>query len=220
MTKIPDRWCLTQADHTHTVEITEVGFSRTVTWRLDDVELASVKNSDKHVVLNAGEHGAIGVRFSDLLGSTRRVTWHPPDSELGAQIAARTGLGGVDLTPTPGSKAAARQAWIRRHPHLHVVGRTGAAAVGVALPLLVLWLLSQIPISWPDWHLPSIPWPDLPLPHISIPWPHWDLPELPAWLRELREKAEYLKYVWPVALAFGLAQAEVRRRKRHGGPKR
>ncbi len=66
-----------------------------------------------------------------------------------------------------------------------------------------------IAIPWPDWNLPSIPWPSIPWP--SIPWPDWDLPELPAWLKALLEK---LKYVWPVVLAFGLAHAEVKRRRR------
>ncbi len=82
------------------------------------------------------------------------------------------------------------------------------------LPLLLVGLMVRIPwpdisIPWPDWDLPSIPWPNIPWP--SIPWPDWDLPELPAWLRALLEKA---KYVWPVVLAFGLAHAEVKRRRR------
>jgi hypothetical protein len=121
-------------------------------------------------------------------------------------------MGGIDLVPEAGSRAAARETWIREHPRLYVVFRTATAVSGLLLPVLLFWLLAQIRIPWPsisiplpDWHLPSLPWPD-----ISIPWPQWDLPELPPWLRAILEKA---KYVWPVALALGIAHAEVKRRR-------
>jgi hypothetical protein len=56
-------------------------------------------------------------------------------------------------------------------------------------------------------HLPNLPLPDLPdLP--SIPWPGL---ELPGWVREVLDKA---KYVWPVVLAYVLARAEIRRRRK------
>jgi flagellar biosynthesis/type III secretory pathway M-ring protein FliF/YscJ len=62
-------------------------------------------------------------------------------------------------------------------------------------------MLDALPL--PD--LPSIPWP-------SIPWP--DLPnvQVPEWVRWV---ANHLKYVWPVILAFVLAEGEIRRRRKH-----
>jgi hypothetical protein len=210
--KVPERWLLASDGREHVVEIAEAGLRRRLSWLVDGTEVAARTTSDERVVLDGGEHGAVGVRLPTFTGPARRVTWHSPDAELGAVAAARTGLGGIDLGPEPGSKAAAREAWIRAHPNLHTARRTGAAVLGVLLPLLALWLLARIDIPWPDlsipwpdWGLPSIPWPDL-----SIPWPDWDLPELPAWLRELLDKA---KYVGPVLVAYAVARAEVRRRR-------
>ena len=203
--KTPERWLLTADGHEHVLEIADAGLRRRLTWRVDGTEAASKTTSDERVVLDGGEHGALGVRLPAFTGPARRVTWYPPDTDLGAVAAAHTGLGGVDLDPEPGSKAAAREAWIRAHPDLHAARRTATAVLGVLLPLLVVWLLTRIDwpdVPWPNWDLPAIPWPD-------IPRPDWDLPELPAWLRELLDKA---KYVVPVVIAFVLARAEVRRR--------
>src|SRR3982751_2822795 len=103
--------------------------------------------------------------------------------------------------PEPGSRAAARETWIRGHPRLYVAGRTLTAVLGVLLPVVLFWLLAQvrlpwptISIPWPDWDLPSLPWPRL-----RIPWPDWTAPEPPPWLRAILEKA---KYVGPVLLAL------------------
>ena len=207
--KTPERWLLTHDGREHVLEIADAGLRRRLTWQVDGAEAATKTTSDERVTLDGGEHGAVGVRLPTFSGPARRVTWYSPDADLGAVAAAQTGLGGVDLDPEPGSKAAAREAWIRAHPNLHAARRTGTAVLGVLLPLLVVWLLTRIDIPWPDipwpdWDLPSIPWPEL-----SIPWPDWDLPELPAWVRELLDTA---KYVGPVVLAFVLARAEVRRR--------
>lgn len=216
--KAPERWLLTSDGHEHRVEITEVGLRRRIAWLVDGTEVATKTTSDERIVLDGGEVGAVGVRLPQFTGPARRVTWYSPDTELGAVVAAQTGVGGTDLDPEPGSKAAAREAWIRAHPNLHAARRTGAAVLGVVLPLLALWLLARISwpaIPWPDWDLPSIPWPDWDLP--SIPWPDWDLPELPAWVRELLDKAQY---VVPVVVAFALARAEVRRRRAQDERKR
>ncbi|MBB3674353.1 hypothetical protein [Modestobacter versicolor] len=206
--KQPERWLLTSDGHEHLVEIAEVGLRRRLTWSVDGTEAATKTTSDEKVVLDGGEHGAVGVRLPTFTGPARRVTWYPPGAQ--AVAVAQTGLGGTDFDPEPGSKAAVREAWIREHPNLHAARRTGAAVLGVVLPILGIWLLSRIDIPWPsipwpDWDLPSIPWPD-----ISIPLPDWDLPELPAWLRELLDKA---KYVVPVLVALAVARAEVRRRR-------
>lgn len=213
MAKSPERWHLVHDGHEHEVRIVDVGLRWEVTWTLDGVEVGSRRTTDKKVVLDGGEQGAVGVRLPEFTGPARRVSWHGADAPPGAEVAARTGLGGIDLVPEEGSRAAARELWIREHPRLHVARRTAAALVGVLLPLLVVWLLSQvripwpdISIPWPDWQLPDIPWPDLPLPRWDLP----DLPDLPAWLRTLIEQA---KYVWPVVFAIGVARAEVVRRR-------
>lgn len=192
------------------VQITDAGMRRAVTWRLDGTEIGTRRTTDKRVVIDGGDQGAVRIQLPEFVGPARRVTWYGTDAVLDAEAAAHTGLGGLDLVPEPGTKAAAREAWIREHPRLYVARRTATAVLGVLLPLLLLWLVAHIripwpnlSIPWPDWDLPSIPWP-------SIPWPSWDLPELPAWLRALLDK---LKYVWPVALALGLAHAEVKRRR-------
>ena len=211
MTRAPERWQLTHDGHEHVVEIADAGLRRSVTWLMDGAEVAGRTTSDERVVLD-GEPGAVGLRLPALTGPARRVTWYPPGGEFGAAAAAQAGLGGIDLDPEPGSRAAAREAWMRAHPHPHPPRRTALAVAGILLPLLALWLLHRIDvpwpdisIPWPDWDLPSIPWPDL-----DVPWPDWQLPDLPDWLRELLEKA---KYVGPVLLAYVLARAEVRRRR-------
>jgi len=216
--RAPEIWRLRRDGHDHELEIVDAGLSRRLTWRVDGEEVASRKTSDERVVLTSRNGsdaaaavrapGALGVRLPPLVGPARRVTLY--DDEVGA----RTGMGGVDLDPKPGSKAAAREEWIRAHPNLHTARRTATAAAGVVVPLVLLWLLAKVAlpaIPWPDLDLPtiplpdlpSIPWPDLDLP--AIPWP--DLPELPQWVKDAA------KLVGPVLIAFALARAEVRRRR-------
>jgi hypothetical protein len=219
MAKPTERWHLRVGPSEHVVEIGEAGLGRVVTWLRDGCEVASRRSSEDKVVLDGGDSGALRVQLPQLVGPARRVTWYSPEESLGALAAAHTGLGGTDLDPEPGSKAAQREAWIREHPRQYAARRTAAAAAAVLVPLLLLALLSRIhlpwptlDISWPSWDLPSIPWPDIPWP--DIPWPDisWpDLPQVPEWVREVIEKA---KYVWPVLLAFVLARAEIRRRRR------
>lgn len=214
----PERWTLATGDEKHLVEIQDAGLGRRITWSVDGAEVATRRTSDERVVLDGGPHGALGVRLPAFLGPARRVTWYSPHAgtgaELGAVACAHASYGGLDLDPEPGSKAAAREAWIREHPRQYAARRAGGAAAGALLAVVAIWLLSQIHIPWPDWHL-RIPWPDItlpdiPWPSISIPWPDWQPPALPDWLRELLAK---VKYVWPALLAAGLAHAEVRRRR-------
>lgn len=216
-----ERWGLA-SEPEHVVEIRDVGLRRSVTWLFDGVEVATKATSEQRIVLSGGDRGAVAVRLPTFVGPARRVTWFAPTSALGAEAAAHAGVGGVDLDPEPGSKAAAREAWIREHPRRHTARRSAAAALGALVPLLATWLLSRIDIPLPSISLPSIPLPDwdlpsFPLPDVSIPWPDWDLPQLPEWLREARDK---VKYVWPVLLAFVLARAELRRRRQQDAAKR
>ena len=210
------RWDLALAGHDHVVEVSQGSLTREVTWTRDGTEVARRRTSDDTVVLacrdgDAGE-AAVRLRFP-AIGPARRVTLH------GSEAEAHTGLGGTDLEPEAGSRAALRAEWIGRHPRLHTARQTALAAAGVGVPLLLVWLLAMVPwpsidIPWPDVHLPSIPWPDLPSipwPDIrlpSIPWPSVDLPDLPAWTEPVR------KLLVPVLIAFFVARGEVRRRRR------
>ncbi len=218
MAEEQQRWHLTHQGHEHAVMIAQGTMTRTVSWLRDGTELATKKTTDETIVLapsttaeeDEAVAGAVRLKFP-LRGPARRVTLHDSGAE------AHTGLGGADFEPEPGSKAALRAEWIGRHPHLHTVRQTAVAAAGVAVPILLVWLLTLIPwpdldIPWPDYDVPSIPRPDLP----SIPWPDInlpsiprpDLPDLPGWVDTAR------KLLVPIVIAFFIARGEVKRRRR------
>ncbi len=188
---------------------------REVRWRCDGTEVARKKTSDETIVLTAEAGGAVRLKFP-LVGPARRITLH------GSGTEAHAGLGGADFEPEAGSRAAERAEWIGRHPHLHTARQTAVAAAGVVGPMVVIWLLTQVPwpsvgIPWPDLDLPSIPWPDLPAvpwPDVSlpsIPWP--DLPDLPGWVQTAQ------KLLVTILIAFFIARGEVRRRRKAEGRK-
>lgn len=206
-----ERWHLDVDGTRHVVEIEQKALTRTAVWVRDGVEVGRKRTSDeKFVVAPTGADGAVRLVFG-FVGPARRVTLHASETE------AHTGLGGRDLQPEAGSRAAARQEWIGRHPRLHLLRQGLGAAGGVLVPIALIWLLARIPlpdlpsIPWPDIDLPSIPWPDLPsipFPDIdlpSIPFP--DLPDLPGWVDPL------LKVGVPVAIALVVARGEVKRRR-------
>lgn len=221
MSSAPERWMLTHEGVAHEVEITDKGIQRSAAWRIDGTEVASKATSDKRLVLEGGERGAVGLRLPEFVGPARRVTFYSPDTEGvgGASTAAHAGLGGLDFDPEPGSAAAKREEWIRAHPNLHSLRRTLTAAAGIALPFFIAWLLSKIvlpsvSIPWPDW---DIPWPTIPWPDWSISWPDWDipwpelnLPPAPPWVGTL---LDVLKIVVPILIAFVVARMELRRRR-------
>jgi hypothetical protein len=206
-----EHWHLAEDGREHAVAVEQGALTREVVWTRDGVELARKKTSDETIVLSPkGQDQALRLKFP-MTGPARRVTLH------GSEAEAHTGLGGTDLEPEAGSRAARRAEWIGRHPHLHTARQTALAAAGVGVPVLLVWLLSMVPwpslgIPWPD--LPSIPWPDLPSipwPDISlpaIPWPDLGLPSLPAWTEPVR------KLVVPVLIAFFIARGEVKRRRK------
>ena len=199
----------------HRVEVTgEV--VRTLRWWVDDELVVEKKSMDDKLTVTREGGQALTVRHSSL-GAPRRATLYDD------QPTALVGLGGLDLVPEEGSRAALWERRVVEHPRRHTVLATLGAAAGVIVPIvllaIVLPLLSRIPwpdidiplpdlpsIPWPD--LPSIPWPDLP----SIPWPDVDLPDwaLPGWMRWVLEHA---KYVVPVVVAFVVARGEIRRRR-------
>lgn len=219
----PERWHLTVDDRALEVAITSSGWGHEIVWRADGDEVTRKKTSDERVVLTDEEAGAIGVRLPKWTGPARRVSYYAPDDQ-DAATQAHLGVGGVDFDPEPGSAAAEREAWIRAHPHRYAARRVAAAVAGVAVPLLLLWLLARFAlpaVPWPDWDLPDLPFPDLPsLPQIpwpDIPWP--DLPNwsLPGWVQAV---LDVLRYLWPVLLAAVIAYAELKRRRDQDARKR
>lgn len=205
-------WTLEHEGSTHRVEAG--GSARHhVRWFVDGDLLAEKKElADKVTVKPEDDDaGQLVVRFSGT-GAPRRATLYGADED--AQAA--TGLGGVDLVPEEGSKAAAYEDKIREHPTRYALIATAGGVAKVVVPILVGLLVVRFAVNlpWSDWNLPdlpSIPTPDLPsIPWPSIPWP--DLPDVsvPGWVQWLLDK---VKYVWPVVLAYVLARAEIKRRR-------
>jgi hypothetical protein len=217
-----ERWTLEHHGRTHVVAVDPKGLGRRISWHVDGepvVERSTWDDTVRLVPDDAEGMGAVRLRFG-AFGPARRVTWYDTTAHLDASTAAELGVGGHDLLPEPGSKAALRDAWIDEHPRLHTAKRTAAAVLGVVVPILLLWLagrfvLPAIPwpdlprIPWPDWDLPRIPWPSIDLP--SIPWPDWQIDWTPPWwLAWIRDNA---RYVVPVVVAFVVARSEIRRRR-------
>jgi hypothetical protein len=229
MAKAPERWHLTQDGHEHTVEISSTATAWLVHWTTDGTEVTGKKTSESTVVLDGREHGAVRLRLPALIGPARQVTFFTAPENDSSKIKgwlrgrkksaaepgqaagqARLGVGGTDFLPEEGSRAAKRETWIRDHPHLYAARRTVGALAGVLVPVALLWLLHQVP--WPHVNLPSVPWPKVPLPHVNLPdapnlnLPHVNLPDLP-------DLPGWTQYLWPALIAFGFAQAELRRRR-------
>ena len=102
-----------------------------------------------------------------MLGQPRRATWFEPGEEEAAKAAV--GIGGIDLDPAPGSRAAAYEQKVREHPRRYAAQHTAAGVAKVVLPILFLFLAARFAFSLP---LPDVNAPDLPLPDLpSIPWP-------------------------------------------------
>lgn len=186
----------------HRVELSDAFVAR-VTWTVDGEQVASGRVGDRRTTLSAGKQGRLVVRTS-LLGKPRSAIVLGKDDLVG----------GTELTPEAGSRAAAHHEKVLAHPGRYTLIETLGAAGGVVVPIIVFAILARLAfeIPWPG--LPSIPWPNLPdidLP--SIPWPSIDLPDVavPGWVETVLASA---KYVVPVIVAFVLARGEVRRRRR------
>ncbi len=210
----PQRFDLTVSGRTHRVEIQDGALRREIRWYVDDQLAAVTRTADEKVRLKPDdpELGLLALRFS-MLGHPRRATWFEPGEEEAAKAAV--GIGGIDLDPAPGSRAAAYEQKVREHPRRYAAQHTAAGVAKVVVPLLLVYLAARFAFSLPlpnvnapdlpHPDLPSIPWPDLPWPDVN--WPDWSLP---GWVREVLDKA---KYVVPVIIAFVLARAEIRRRR-------
>ncbi|GGU25161.1 hypothetical protein [Nocardioides albus] len=217
MSKKVQIWSRTISGQTHHLEVTG-DIIRTFVWTVDDEEVLTRKTADDRARLESKEHGSLLVIHSGL-GTPRRATYFTPDEGL----AGMTGVGGVDLTPEPGSRAAAYERRVIEHPKryalIETLGGVGGVIAGIVGAMVVAWIVSRISLPDIDLPLPNLPdLPDLPLPDLpSIPWPSipWpDLPDVqvPEWVKWV---ANHLKYIWPVVLAFVLAQGEIKRRRKH-----
>ena len=196
-------WRLSVDGREHRVEA-DPGTSRRLRWYVDDELVAEKKSMDEKVKIESTA-GRLQVRFSTL-GAPRRATL-ADDAD------------GHDLVPDPGSAAARYEDKVRAHPEryalLQTVGGVGKVVVPIVLASLLARFVFSLPISLPSIpspDLPSLPRPDLP----SLPLPDLPLPDLQAWSAPgwVEQVLDVAHYVWPVVLAFVLARAEIRRRRR------
>jgi len=197
-------WTLEHGGRQHRV-VASGGTAHVVRWYVDDELLAEKKSWNDKFTVEAPGDGAekVRVRYSGL-GTPRRATLFAKDED----VAERTGLGGVDLIPEPGSRSAAYEDRVREHPTRYAAIATVVGVAKVVVPILLTLVVVRfaIRLPFPDLpspNLPSVPWPSIPLPDL----PDWRLPD---WLRWLLDKA---KYVWPVVLAYVIARAEIKRRR-------
>jgi hypothetical protein len=201
----PDQiWTLEHEGRQHRV-VASGGTTHVVRWYVNDELLAEKKTLNDKVNVDAPGDGAqkLRVRYSGL-GTPRRATLFAKDED----VAAMTGLGGVDLIPEPGSRSAAYEDRVREHPTRYAAIATvvGVAKVVVPILLTLITIRFAVKLPFPDVptpNLPSVPWPSIPLPDL----PDWRLPD---WLRWLLDR---VKYVWPVVLAYVIARAEIKRRR-------
>ena len=197
-------WTLEHEGRQHRV-VAGTAMAHEVRWYVDGELLAEKKTWDDKVAVKHDD-GQLVVRYSGL-GAPRRATLYGPDEDAGAL----TGLGGVDLVPEPGSKAAAYEDRVREQPTRYAALATVGGVAKVVVPILLGLVVVRFAISLPFPDLPSPDLPDLP----SVPWPSIPFPDLPDWqlpdwLRWLLDK---LKYIWPIVLAYVLARAEIKRRR-------
>ena len=204
-------WESTIEGRVHRVE-SSGDISRRLTWSIDGEQVAEKKSMDDKVTLKADAaayDGSLQVRFSTL-GGPRRAT-------LLAEGLGELGVGGTELAPEPGSPAALHTEKLLAHPTRYTAIATLGGVAKVLVPILIAALIARfaVNIPWPDINLPDIPFPDLP----SIPWPDISFPDIPwpdvsmpGWLAWILDHA---KYIWPVVLAYVLAQAELKRRRKH-----
>jgi len=219
MTDTMQRWDLAADGRRHRLEVVGA-IRRTVRWYVDDELLATVETSDDNARLvpettpGTGPFWALRLRFTSL-GRLRRATLVTGETPADAKKQTLLATGGIDLEPEPGSPAARREEWIRKHPGRYAAFAAAGGVAKVLVPL-VLGLLAVrfvVDLPWPSW---DVPWPEITLPAIpwpQIPWPRIDLPawHAPAWLSWV---LEHVRYVWPVLVALVLAKNEIARRRK------
>ena len=82
------------------------------------------------------------MRFSGLGHGLRATIFDEPEQAL-------TGLGGIDLVPEPGSKAAAYEEKIRAHPRRYAAIQTALGVAKVVVPIIVALLLARLAFRLP-----------------------------------------------------------------------
>jgi len=208
-------WELVIDGRAHLVEV-HGSVNRRIEWYVDGELVGTEKSSEDRIqVKSDGERdlGSIGVFFSGL-GRPRRATYF--DAGQQGDLKALAGVGGLDLVPEEGSKAAAYEDRVRAHPTSYALLAAGGGVAKVVVPILLALLVARFAVSipWPDWNLPSIPTPDLPsIPWPDIPWPSipWPDVSVPGWVEWVLDK---VKYVWPIVLAIVIARTEIQRRRK------
>ncbi|WP_028643921.1 hypothetical protein [Nocardioides sp. URHA0020] len=187
-------WRLGVDGHEHRIEA-DLGSSRLLRWYVDDALVTERTSRSEKVGLTSAA-GKVRLRFGTLGGPQRATLLNETD--------------GLDLVPDPGSPAAAYEEKLRAHPERYSAIQTLAGAARVVIPIVLTSLLARFALSL---DLPALPLPDLP----SLPRP--DLPSWspPGWVQRALEIAHY---VWTVVLAFVIARAEVRRRRRQDQTRR
>jgi hypothetical protein len=189
-------WRLTVDGREHRVEA-DLGTSRRLRWYVDDELVAEKKSMSEKVGLESSS-GRLRLRFGTLGGPQRATLLDDAD--------------GLDLVPEPDSPAARYEEKVRAHPDRYSAIQAVSGVATVVVPIVLTTLLARFAISlpWPD--LPSLPLPSLPSPDLpSLPLPSLPDWSLPGWVERVLDVAHY---VWPVVLAFVLARAEIRRRRR------
>jgi hypothetical protein len=183
-------WTLTIDGVAHRVEASG-GLRHYVQWYADGERVAAKGGMEGKLRLTGDDRGTLEVRYGGF-GQPRRAT-----------------LGGLDLEPEPGSPAAQFEDRVRAHPRRYAAIQTAGGVARVVVPILLTLLTVRFALSfdWPDWNLPDPPSPNLP----GIPLPNLPDFTVPGWLRWILEHA---KYVIPILIAYSLAQAEIKRRRK------
>lgn len=174
---------------------------------VDGEQVGETKRNERRITVEAD--GLVVTTWLSRLGTSIQR----------AELVAGEGTAPIPLEPEPGTRAARREAWARRHPGLYSarhaaagVGEVLLGVIGIALFLpLLLRLLPDVAIDLPSIDLPL---PSIDLPSIDLPLPSIDLPALPGWARAILDTTKY----WvPILIGVAFALREYDRRKRHAG---
>lgn len=213
-----ERWTATVDGVEHRVELRFGSWKQHIRWLIDGEEVATKSTSDDRTTLSTdGDGYTLRVHKARWSDSARRVRVFEGEGP-GPVAQALSGVGGTDLEPAAGTRAARRQQRMLEHPTRYTVQRAAGALAGILLPLGAIWLLGQLLslLPKPNIDLPDAPdLPDLNLPSISLPSIDLptiiDLPDLPAWVEQAAAAAGFIS---PVIIALVVARLEVRRRQR------
>ena len=211
----PQRFDLTVPAATHRVEISDGALRREIRWYVDDELVGGHQVGRREGDAQAGGPRARPARPA-VLDARPPAPGHAGSSRARRRPRRRpSGIGGIDLDPEPGSRAAAYEQKVREHPRRYAAIQTAGGVAKVVRP-------AAVPLPGGAVHVLAaaarreparIPRPDLPdLP--SIPWPDINLAGLVAARLGARGAGEGRSTCWPVVLAFVLARAEIRRRRK------